>query len=67
MYFHLKFAWPPATYDVMSRDHTNWPSLNLSQNVLIYNRLIYNRLQPRYLRNSTTCKQFKEGIVLNIC
>ena len=25
-------AWPPATYDVISRTHSNWPSLNLSQN-----------------------------------
>ena len=27
-------TWPPATYDVISRNHSNWPSLNLSQNVL---------------------------------
>ena len=33
MYFHPKLAWPPATYDVISRNHSNWPSLNLSQNV----------------------------------
>ena len=33
MYFHPKMAWPPATYDVISRNHSNWPSLNLSQNV----------------------------------
>ena len=26
-------AWPPATYDIISRNHSNWPSLNLSQNV----------------------------------
>ena len=26
-------TWPPATYDVISRNHSNWPSLNLSQNV----------------------------------
>ena len=32
MHFHSKTAWPPATYDVLSRNHTNWPSLNLSQN-----------------------------------
>ena len=32
MYFHTKLAWPHATYDVISRDHSNWPSLNLSQN-----------------------------------
>ena len=32
-YFHSKMAWPPATYDVISRNHSNWPSLNLSQNV----------------------------------
>ena len=30
MHFHSKMAWPPATYDVTSRDHSNWPSLNLS-------------------------------------
>ena len=33
MYFHSKMAWPPATYDVISRNHSNWPSLNVSQNV----------------------------------
>ena len=33
MYFHPKLAWPPATYDVISRNHSNWPSLNLSQNL----------------------------------
>ena len=26
-------AWAPATYDVISRNHSNWSSLNLSQNV----------------------------------
>ena len=29
---HSKTAWPPATYDVISRNHSNWSSLNLSQN-----------------------------------
>ena len=24
-------AWKLATYDVISRNHSNWPSLNLSQ------------------------------------
>ena len=33
MYFHPKLAWPLATYDVMSRNHSNWPSLNSSQNL----------------------------------
>ena len=33
MYFHSKTAWPPTTYDVISRNHSNWLSLNLSQNV----------------------------------
>ena len=33
MYFYLKLAWPPAAYDVISRNHSNWPSLNLSQSV----------------------------------
>ena len=33
MYFNPKMAWPPATYDVISRNHSNWPSLNLSQKV----------------------------------
>ena len=27
MYFHPKLAWPPATYDVIARNHSNWPSL----------------------------------------
>ena len=31
IYFHPKLAGPPATYDVICRDHSNWPSLNLSQ------------------------------------
>ena len=30
--FHSKMAWPPPTYDVIFRNHSNWPSLNLSQN-----------------------------------
>ena len=25
-------AWPPATYDIISHNHSNWPSLNLPQN-----------------------------------
>ena len=33
MYFHPKLAWPPATYDVISRNHSSWPSLNSSQNL----------------------------------
>ena len=33
MYFHSKFAWQHATYDVISHSHSNWPSLNLSQNL----------------------------------
>ena len=33
MYFHPKLAWPPATYDVISRNHSNWTSLNSSQNL----------------------------------
>ena len=33
VYFHQNMASPPATYDVISCYHTNWPSLNLSQNV----------------------------------
>ena len=33
MYFHPKLAWPPATYDVISHSHSNWSSLNFSQNV----------------------------------
>ena len=32
MYFHSKMVWPPATYDIISRNHRNWPSLNLTQN-----------------------------------
>ena len=33
MYFHSKMVWPPATHDVITRNHSNWPSLTLSQNV----------------------------------
>ena len=33
VYFHPILAWPPATYEVISRKHSNWPSLNVSQNV----------------------------------
>ena len=31
MPFNTKMAWPPATYDATSRNHSNWPLLNLSQ------------------------------------
>ena len=31
--FYSKLACPPATYDVISRNHRHWPSLNFSQNV----------------------------------
>ena len=34
MHFHSKMAWPPATYDVISRNRSSWPSLKLSQNEL---------------------------------
>ena len=30
--FHSKMAWTPPTYDVISRNHRNWPLLNLTQN-----------------------------------
>ena len=33
MYFHAKLTWLPASYDVISRNRGNWPSLNVSQNV----------------------------------
>ena len=33
MYFHPKMVWPPVAYDVISRDHSNWPSLNVTQKV----------------------------------
>ena len=33
MYFHSELAWPPAIYDVIPRNHSNWPSLNSSQNL----------------------------------
>ena len=29
MYFPSKMAWPPAPYDLISRNHRNWLSLNL--------------------------------------
>ena len=32
MHFRSKMACPPASYDVISRNHSNWLSLNLSQN-----------------------------------
>ena len=34
MYTHPKLAWSLATYDVIYRNHSNWSSLNLSQNLL---------------------------------
>ena len=33
LYFRPKMAWPPATYDVTSCNHRNWPILNLSENM----------------------------------
>ena len=33
MYFRPKLAWPPAIDNAISRNHSNWPSLNLSQNL----------------------------------
>ena len=27
MYFHPKLAWPPATYDVIARNHSNWSTV----------------------------------------
>ena len=32
IHFHSQKAWPPATYDVISRNDSNWSSVNLSQN-----------------------------------
>ena len=32
LYFHSKMAWTPPTYDVISLNHGNWPSLDLTQN-----------------------------------
>ena len=32
MYFHSKVAWAPPSYDVLSRYHRKWPSLNSTQN-----------------------------------
>ena len=32
MHFHSKMAWPPSTYDLLSRNHRNWSSLDLPQN-----------------------------------
>ena len=26
MHFHSQMVWLPATYDVLSRNHSNWPS-----------------------------------------
>ena len=33
MYFRPKLAWPPAIDNAISRNHSNWPSPNLSQNL----------------------------------
>ena len=33
MYFHPKLSWPPGTYDVIHRNHSSWPSINLFQNL----------------------------------
>ena len=33
MYFLPQMTWPPATCDVISSSHGNWPSLNMPQNV----------------------------------
>ena len=33
MYFHAKLTWLSASYDVISRNRGNWPSLNVSQNL----------------------------------
>ena len=57
MYFHPKLAWPPATHDVKSRNHSNWPRLNLSQNLrgkfgLIYE--IISRSQGVEFRNPSS-------------
>ena len=45
MHFHSKLAWPPASYDVISRTHSNWPSLNLSQNAREGQTNSYRKLQ----------------------
>ena len=31
MYFNSQMAWPPVTYDVISRNHSNWPSQNYAK------------------------------------
>ena len=46
MYFHSKLAWPPPTYGVISRNHRNWPSLNLTQNAS--ERWMNSYLLPRF-------------------
>ena len=33
MCFYQQMVWPPATYDVIARNHSNWLSLNFPQNV----------------------------------
>ena len=43
LYFHSKMASPPATYDVISRNHRKWPS-NLSQNVSKRVQVIHEQL-----------------------
>ena len=31
MYFHPKLAWPTATYNVISRNHSNWISMKATE------------------------------------
>ena len=54
---HSKIVWLPATYnyDVISRNHSNWPLLNLSQNALEGQTNSYSKLQAlMFYRLGTT-------------
>ena len=67
MYFHPKLAWPPATYDVISRNHNNWPSLNLSQGLFIWARLTGLARLPGWIlpwvhmRNFSPVSEMRKG------
>ena len=59
---HSKTAWPPATYDVISRNHSNWSSLNLSQNAREGLTNSYRKLQVlMFYRLGKKCRKTLGG------
>ena len=55
MHFHSKMAWQPVTYDVICRNHSNWPSLNLSQKVREGERNRYGKRQVLIFYRRINC------------